>query len=284
MRSLLFVPADSTKKLEKALTSGTDIIIVDLEDSVALSQKQAARQTALAFMKANPARYYVRVNSLDTGLTDDDLADIMAAKPEGIMLPKSEHGQEITLLCAKLRVYEAQHSITDGKTHIIPVATETAKAIFTLGTYAGSSKRLKGITWGAEDLSADIGAETNRAPDGRHTEPFRLARSLTVFAAASAGVEAIDTVFPSFKDEAGFLLECEEAKRDGFSGKMAIHPAQVPIINAVFTPSPDLIAEAQAIVAAFTQNPHLGVISMIDRPHFRRAERLLSRIGHLPKG
>ena len=161
--------------------------------------------------------------------------------------------------------------------------TETAKAIFTLGTYQGASQRLSGLTWGAEDLSANIGAETNRAADGRHTEPFRLARSLCLMGAVAAGAQPIDTVFPAFRDTEGLRRECEEARRDGFTAKMAIHPAQVPVINAVFTPTAEAIAEAEAVVAAFAAQPTAGVVNiggeMFDRPHLTRAERLLKRAG-----
>ena len=288
MRSLLFVPADSEKKLAKGLESGADALILDLEDSVSAANKPLARETARAFLAAHAARpdrplLMVRVNALDTGLTDDDLAAIVGARPDAIMLPKSESGRDVAHLDAKLTVQEALAGLPDGRITITVVATETAKAIFTLGTYQGASPRLAGLTWGAEDLSADIGAETNRGEDGRHTEPFRLARALCLMGAVAAGAQPIDTVFPAFRDLDGLRRECEEARRDGFTAKMAIHPAQVPVINQVFTPTPEAIAAAEAVVAAFAAEPAAGVVNiggeMFDRPHLTRAERLLQRAG-----
>lgn len=288
MRSLLFVPADSEKKLAKGLESGADALILDIEDSVSAANKPLARATARTFLvehgpKTERPLLMVRVNALDTGLTDEDLEAVVAARPDAIMLPKSESGRDVTHLDAKLTALEAIAGIAEGTIRITVVATETAKAVFTLGTYQGASPRLSGLTWGAEDLSADIGAETNRAADGRHTEPFRLARSLCLMGAVAAGAQPIDTVFPAFRDTEGLRRECEEARRDGFTAKMAIHPAQVPVINAVFTPTAEAIAEAEAVVAAFAAQPTAGVVNiggeMFDRPHLTRAERLLKRAG-----
>jgi citrate lyase subunit beta / citryl-CoA lyase len=287
MRSLLFIPADSEKKLAKGLESGADALILDLEDSVAAANKPAARAMAHAFLSAHRARpdrprLVVRVNALDTGLTDDDLAAMVGAGPDAIMLPKSESGRDVVHLDAKLTAQEAVHGLAEGAITILVVATETARAVFNLGTYQDVSPRLAGLTWGAEDLSADIGAETNRAADGRHSEPFRLARSLCLMGAVAAGVQPIDTVFPAFRDEAGLRRECEEARRDGFTGKMAIHPAQVPVINDVFSPTPEAIAAAKAVIDAFAADPTAGVVNiggeMFDRPHLTRAQRLLARI------
>lgn len=288
MRSMLFVPADSEKKLGKGLETGADALILDLEDSVAAANKAGARETARAFLEAHvPSAdrplLMVRVNALDTGLTDDDLKAVVAAKPDAIMLPKAESGADVVHLDAKLNALEALAGIAEGHVKIVVVATETAKAVFNLGSYQGASPRLSGLTWGAEDLSADIGSETNRASDGRHTEPFRIARSLCLFGAVAAGVQPIDTVFPAFRDSEGLRRECEEARRDGFTGKMAIHPAQVAVINAVFTPSAEAVAEARRVIAAFAANPSAGVVNldgeMFDRPHLTRAERLMARLG-----
>jgi citrate lyase subunit beta/citryl-CoA lyase len=178
-------------------------------------------------------------------------------------------------------VREAEHDLADGATRIIALATETAGSIFAMGSYADSDPRLLGLTWGAEDLSADLGAEANRLASGDYTDPYRLARSLAVFAAAHAGIAAIDTVYPNFRDLDGFRAETEAGRRDGFTARMAIHPAQVPIINEVFTPSAAAVAHAHAVVAAFTDNPEAGVVAidgaMVDRPHLRQAERILSR-------
>jgi citrate lyase subunit beta/citryl-CoA lyase len=284
MRSLLFVPADSPKKLDKAMTSGADALIVDLEDSVAPNGKARARQSAAAFLTAAGAaksRPYllVRVNSLKTGLTDADLDAVVPSRPDAIMLPKAEGGASVVHADAKLAVREATSGLPDGHIKIVALATETATALFLAGTYAGASARLSALTWGAEDLSAELGAETNRDAQGRFLDPYRLARALCLAGAAAAGVPAIDTVYVDFRDADGFRRECEEARRDGFSGKMAIHPAQVPIINELFTPTPEAIAKAQAIVDVFAANPGAGTVGiggvMVDQPHLVRAKRLL---------
>jgi citrate lyase subunit beta/citryl-CoA lyase len=286
MRSLLFVPGDSPKKLAKGLDSGADALIVDLEDSVAPDRKAQARATTLAFLNdigkaAQRPRLLVRVNGLDTGLIDDDLAAVVAGRPDAILLPKAEGGPSVIHLDAKLAAREAISGLPDGVIRIMAIATETAAALFAAGTYAGASARLSALTWGAEDLSADLGAETNRDEDGRFTGPFRLARSLCVAAAAAAKVAALDTVFVDFRNTQGLRRECEEARRDGFIGKMAIHPAQVAVINEVFTPSAAEIAKAQAVIAAFAATPGVGVVGidglMYDRPHLERAKRLLAR-------
>ncbi|WP_291821126.1 CoA ester lyase [Bosea sp. (in: a-proteobacteria)] len=286
MRSLLFVPGDSPRKQQKGLASGADALILDLEDSVALEAKPQAREITRAFLaeaRALPRRprLIVRVNALATGLTEADLDAVMPGAPDAIMLPKSESGSDTGHLAAKIAVREAECDLPDGGTRIIPIATETGKGIFGLGSYAGATHRLDALTWGAEDLSADLGAETNRLPDGQYTDPYRLARSLTLFAAASAQVDAIDTVFTAFRDAEGFRAECLAARRDGFTGKMAIHPDQVATINEVFSPAPEALARAQAIIALFEANPGVGVIGldgeMLDRPHLIRAQRLLAR-------
>jgi citrate lyase subunit beta / citryl-CoA lyase len=291
MRSLLFVPADSARKLDKAMSSGADALIVDLEDSIALDGKARAREAAAAFLKeaiATAGRPYlmVRVNGLATSLTDADLDAVAAAKPDAIMLPKAEGGAAVIHADAKLAVREAKNDLPDGHIKILPIATETAAALFVAGTFAGASQRLIGLTWGAEDLSAELGARANRDADGRFLDPYRLARTLCLAGAAAAGVVAIDTVFVDFRDNVGLRRECEEACRDGFTGKMAIHPAQVPIINEVFTPSGEAIAQAQSIVAAFAAAPGAGVVGvggvMYDRPHLVRAKQLLARGASAP--
>jgi citrate lyase subunit beta/citryl-CoA lyase len=287
MRSLLFVPADSDKKLDKGLTLGADALILDLEDAVAPDRKAVARETACAFLTQHRARkdrpvLIVRINALETGLADVDLAGILPGMPDAVLLPKAAGGPAVTHLDAKLTVGEAMHGLPAGHVKIMALATETAASLFMAGTYKDASPRFNGMAWGAEDLSADIGAETNRDTAYRFTDPFRFARALCLFGAAAAGVPAIDTVYPNFRDEAGFRIECEEARRDGFSAKMAIHPAQVSIINDVFSPSPDVIAQSRAIVAAFAAAPGSGVVNlggqMYDVPHLRRAERILARV------
>jgi citrate lyase subunit beta / citryl-CoA lyase len=285
MRSLLFVPADDEKKLAKSLASGADSLLIDLEDSVALSRKPDARKIAAAFIaKARESdarpRLFVRINAHGTGMVSDDLDAVMPAAPDGIMLPKCQSGDDVSLLSAKLAVREAESNLPDGKTRIIAIATETARSLFHMGSYVGISERLSGLTWGAEDLSADLGAETARLDNGAYTDPYRLARSLCLFAAHAAEAAPIDTVYTAFRDLDGLRLESEAARRDGFTAKMAIHPAQVPVINAVFTPTEQAVARARRIIDFFAANPDAGVTGidgeMIDRPHIRRAERILA--------
>jgi citrate lyase subunit beta/citryl-CoA lyase len=286
MRSFLFVPADSEKKLAKGLASAADALILDLEDSVVADRKPLARDIARAFLDrqvANSVRPYliVRVNARDSGLTEAALDAIMPARPDAIMLPKAEGGVDVDYLDRQLALRERVHQTTAGHTRILVVATETAKAIFQLGSYAGGSARLSGLTWGAEDLAADIGAESKHDADGRYIEPFRLARSLCLFGAVAAGVQPIDSVYPPFQDIEGLRRECEEARRDGFTGKMAIHPGQVAAINEVFTPTADAIKRAEAVIAAFAADPGAGTVGiggvMYDRPHLERARQLLAR-------
>jgi citrate lyase subunit beta/citryl-CoA lyase len=288
MRSLLFVPGDSRKKLDKALASGADVLLIDLEDSVDMAAKEEARRVTSAFVaehraEAQRPRLYVRVNGLTTGLADADLDGVMPAAPDGIVLPKTVGGADVAHLGAKLAVREAEYGLDDGATRILAIATENAAGVFALGTFAGASHRLMGLTWGGEDLSADLGAEANRDEDGAYTDPYRLARSLTLMGAAAAGVDAVDSVFTNFRDMGGLEAECRAARRDGFVAKMAIHPAQVPVINRAFTPSAEAVARAQAVIEAFRAHPGAGVVGvngeMLDRPHLLRAERLLRRAG-----
>jgi citrate lyase subunit beta/citryl-CoA lyase len=287
MRSLLFVPGDSERKLEKGLSSGADVLIIDLEDSVSVQQKAAARAMAAEFIVAHrhgPA-LYVRVNDLSTGLTDDDLAVVMTAGPDGIMLPKSNSADDVARLAVKLRVAEAENGLSDGVTKILPIITETPLGVLNAATYAKgpANARLSGITWGAEDLSAEIGAAATRDDSGNYTDLFRFARLSTILAATACEVAPIDTVFPNFRDEEAFRRDCLEGARDGFTGRMAIHPAQVPVINEVFTPSAEAVGHARAIVAAFAAAGNTGVVGiagkMYDRPHLKLAERLLARSG-----
>lgn len=285
MRSLLFVPGDSERKLEKSLRSGADVLIIDLEDSVAAAAKQTAREITATFAGSGEARaaatLFIRVNDFSTGLTDDDLAAVMPVKPDGIMLPKCSGGNDVMLLSTKLRVHEAQNGIDDGATRILPIITETAAGVLAGATYQDTTPRLAGLTWGAEDLSAAVGARATRDETGRYTDIFSYARTITLLAASSAGTPAVDTVYPDFRNEAGFRADCVEAERDGFTAKMAIHPAQVPVINGVFTPSDEAVAQAEKIVAAFRAAGDPGVLAiggkMYDRPHLRLAERVLAR-------
>jgi citrate lyase subunit beta/citryl-CoA lyase len=286
MRSLLFIPGDSPSKLAKGMGSGADALLLDLEDSISPQNKAQARATTLAFLKeasgaSDRPRLFVRINGLATELADDDLDAVVAGRPAGIMLPKAEGGAAVIHCDAKIAAREAVHGLPDGALDILAIATETAAALFLAGTYAGASRRLKALTWGAEDLSAELGAEANRDAQGNFLAPYQLARSLCLAGAAAARVPAIDTVYIDFRNEAGLKRECEEARRDGFIGKMAIHPAQVAVINEVFTPNADAIKRAHAVIAAFAQHPGAGTVGiggvMYDRPHLERAKLLLAR-------
>lgn len=286
MRSYLFVPGDSPRKLAKALQSGADALLIDLEDSVAAENKETARRTAADFVSTHRGtggpRLFVRVNALDTPLIEADLDVVMPSVPDGIMLPKACGGIDVQHLAAKLAVREAESGLPDGGTVILAIATETARALFQMSTYRGASHRLAGLAWGAEDLSADLGAISAVDEDGAPTGPYQMARTLTLLAAAAAEVAAIDAVHTNYRDEAGLSRRCAEASRDGFAAKMAIHPAQVPVINAAFTPTDAMVSRARRIVDTFAAHPGAGVIGldgeMLDRPHLRRAERLLARL------
>jgi citrate lyase subunit beta/citryl-CoA lyase len=285
MRSFLFVPADGGRKLQKALGCGADAVIVDLEDSIAPDRKVSARANAAAFVREaiSPAKrpfICVRVNGLGTGLTDDDLDAIVPARPDAIMLPKAEGGAATVHTDAKLAAREAIHGLPDGHIKIVAMAIESAAGLFLAGSFHRASARLIGLSWGAEDLAAELGAETNRDSDGRYASPYRLARTLCLMAAATAQAPAIETIYMDYRDPEGLRRDTEAARRDGFTGRLAIHPLQVPIINDVFTPSADAIAKARAIVDAFAANPGAGVIGiagvMYDRPHLVRAQRLIA--------
>jgi len=271
LRSLLFVPGDRPERMVKALGLGADALILDLEDSVAPGAKAAARAQVAAFL-AEPRTMplFVRINPLDSGLADDDLAAVLPGKPDGIMLPKAEGGASLAALDARLTSDIA----------ILPIATETPAAMFALGSYGGVTDRLVGLTWGAEDLPAAIGAATSREADGSYTAPYQLARSLTLFGAHAAGVAAIETVYPDFRDLDGLAAYAARGRRDGFTGMMAIHPSQVAVINAAFTPSVEERAKAQAIVDLFAANPGAGALQlngrMVDAPHLKAATALLA--------
>ncbi|MGK2926513.1 MAG: HpcH/HpaI aldolase/citrate lyase family protein [Lysobacterales bacterium] len=285
MRSLLFVPGDSERKMAKAVDLPADVLIFDLEDSVAAQNKVAARARVREFLAARPVdrrqAWWVRINPLDHAEAGADLAAIVPARPDGIVLPKARSADDIDLLSQRIGLYEAEHDMPVGSIRILPVATETPQAIFALGGYASCGKRLAGLTWGAEDLAAAVGATANRDGEGRWTMPYQVVRSLCLFAAHAAGVVAIDTLFGNFRDERGLQRACDEARRDGFSGMLAIHPAQVEIINHAFTPSAEEVERAQRIVDLFAAHPGAGTLAldggMLDLPHLEQARRLLAR-------
>jgi citrate lyase subunit beta / citryl-CoA lyase len=281
LRSLLFVPGDRPERFAKAAASGADAIIIDLEDSVVLENKAKARDAAAEWLsggrKGVPC--FVRVNPEDSQHTQDDLNAVLPYLPDAIVLPKAEGARSVNWLCS-LAAATADAPAGDAPL-ILPIATETPSAIFELGSYRDVSGQLIGVSWGAEDLPAAMGAVTSREEDGRYTPPYELARSLTLFAAHAAGTAAIDTVFPSLKDEAVLGAYVARAARDGFTGMMAIHPAQVAVINAGFTPSAKQLVEAQDIADAFAANPGAGVLNvagkMVDAPHLKAALAILAQ-------
>jgi citrate lyase subunit beta/citryl-CoA lyase len=284
LRSWLFVPGDSEKKLAKAEGLPADALILDLEDSGAPENKVAARELVRDYLAGRGAargpEIWVRINPIDHAEAGADLAAIMPVGPAGIVVPKTRSPGDLDLLGRRIGTYEAEHEIPVGSSRILPVATETPESVFSLGDYRTCGKRLAGLTWGAEDLSAAVGATANRDDQGFWTAPYQMVRSLCLFAAHAAGVQAIDTLHADFRNESGLEVSCAEARRDGFSGKLAIHPAQVEVINAAFTPSRDEIERARRIVALFEANPGAGTLAldgaMLDLPHLVQAKKILS--------
>jgi len=281
-RSWLFVPADAPGKIAKALPCGADAVILDLEDSVALAAKPAARLVTAETLRAGGApELWVRINPLASGLALDDLAAVMPSGPAGIVLPKPDSAADVVTLSHYLDAFEAAAGTKPGRTRILAIATETPASVFTLGTYASAGPRLAGLTWGAEDLPAAIGATHSRNPDGSLNDLCRMVRALCLAGAAAAGVAAVDTVYPDFRDETGLRAWAEAGRREGFCSMMAIHPAQVPVINAVMTPSPADLAAARDVVAAFAAAPGAGVVAlggkMLDLPHLKQAQKTLAR-------
>lgn len=285
IRSWLFAPGDSERKMAKAAASDADLVLFDLEDAVATESKPLARRMVHDFLAASEAgreRLWVRINPLDGPHTLDDLAAIMPAAPGGIMLPKVYGRQDVDLLDHYLTAFEAAHGIARGSTPVIVLVTETAESMFHTASYKGAA-RVIALTWGAEDLADSIGAASNRNPDGSYSFTYELARSMTLLGAATAGIPAIETIHADFRDLEGLRRRAEQVRRDGYAGMLAIHPDQVAVINAAFTPSAEEIARAQAIVDVFAANPGVGTIgfegAMLDRPFLARARRLLAQAG-----
>ena len=283
MRSFLFVPGDSRRKFDKAVAGDADALILDLEDSVALSAKDGARQTVAEMLDSdrNGKALFVRVNALDTGLTLADLAAVMPHAPDGIALPKCEGPEDLTQVAHYLAAFEAAHGLPPTK--VIAIATETAGSLFTLGRYKGCDERLWGLMWGAEDLAASLGARENGAREGFH-EPFRLARNLCLAGAAAAGVVPVDTICAVLDDLSVVEREARDARRDGFGAKAVIHPKHVAPVNAAFTPTEDELAWATKVLDAFAADPNAGVVridgQMIDKPHERAARKIMAMAGH----
>jgi citrate lyase subunit beta / citryl-CoA lyase len=287
LRSLLFIPGDSENKIAKAAGCGADAVIFDLEDAVVPENKPLARQLVAAVLSqtpphARPMQYWVRVNPLDSGMTLADLAAIAGGAPDGIMQPKTNGPEDVRQLSHYLDALEAAHGLEPGRIRILPVATETATAPFTLGAFAGAGlDRLFGLTWGAEDLAAAIGARGNRDADGEWAFTYKMARSLCLLGAHAAGVQAIDTLHADYRDDEGLRTSSRAANAEGFAGRLCIHPAQVAIVNQSFMPSADEIAHARRVLDAFAAHPGAGTVGldgkMLDMPHFKQAERVIAQ-------
>lgn len=284
MRSWLFAPGDSERKMQKAVEGAADVVIFDLEDAVATENKPEARRMVREFLEGNAearSRIFVRVNPLDGPYTLEDLAAIMPGRPGGIMLPKAFGRQDVEALDKYLSALEVANGIEQGATPVIVLLTEVAECMFHAGDFKGAP-RLMAVTWGAEDLADSIGAQSNRNPDGSFTFTYELARSLCLLGAATAGVPAIETIQADFRDNEGLKARAESVRRAGFRGMLAIHPAQVEVINEAFTPGEDEVAHAREVVELFEANPGAGTIGwkggMLDRPHLSRARQLLSQV------
>ncbi|MDH3612624.1 MAG: CoA ester lyase [Gammaproteobacteria bacterium] len=277
-RSYLFVPADSERKMKKAADVGADALILDLEDSVAPAARTAARERARDYL-AGKENVWVRINPIGSDDAIADLKGVMPSAPAGIVLPKPRSAADAVGLASMLDDLEQEHGVEAGKTGILAICTERPAAVFTLAGYVGATARLAALSWGAEDLSAAVGASGNRDDAGNWLPPYELARSLCLFAAGAAEVPAVDTVFTDYRDAEGLATYAANARRDGFSGMLAIHPAQVDVINRAFVPTAAELERAERIVALFASNPEAGTLGMdgkmIDRPHLVQAQRLL---------
>jgi citrate lyase subunit beta / citryl-CoA lyase len=286
LRSMLFVPGDSDRKFAKASGIGADALILDLEDSVAPSMKIEARAKVAALLDDRSPRdwlFFVRVNPFDTGMTFDDMAAVVKPGLDGLLIPKADGAPDIVRIGEELDRLEAAAGMAIGTIKIAVVATETATAMFNLASYTPAHPRLVALTWGAEDLAAALGATANKEENGDWTSPYMLARNMCLFAAASAQVAPLDTLFVDFRDAEGLERDCKRARRDGFTGRIAIHPDQIPIINACFSPSAEQISEARMIVDAFAAQPDAGTLGingkMVDIPHLKAAQKTLAAAG-----
>ena len=283
LRSMLFIPADSERKLAKGEATGADALILDLEDAVAPSRTHIAREMALAYLRSRSQRgkqqLWVRINPLSTPAALLDLS-IVAGAPDGIVLPKVNSALDIVQLSHYLDALESREGVRQGSIRIMPVATETAQSLFTLGSYEGCSARLAALTWGAEDIAAALGASTNRRADGEYDSVYQLARALCLAGAVAAGVQPIDTIWGDFGDEAGLVRDAKAARRRGFTGKIAIHPNLVAAINAAFTPGEEELAWSRRVVELFASNPGMGTVGlegkMLDMPHLKQAQSVLA--------
>jgi citrate lyase subunit beta / citryl-CoA lyase len=285
LRSMLFVPGDSERKFAKGRGIGADALILDLEDSVAPSQKDAARAHVAGLLDDGAPRdwtFFVRINPFDTGLTLADMTAVVKPGLDGILVPKADGGADIARIGHYLDALEQAAGMDIGTVKIAVVATETPQAMFDLGSYAPAHPRLAALTWGAEDLAAALGGTDNKDADGEWTFPYKLARAHCLFAAGASGVAPLDTLYADFRDAEGLERDCRRARRDGFTGRLAIHPDQVAIINRCFSPSEEEIAHAQRIVDAFAAQPDAGTLGidgkMVDIPHLKAAQRTLRAV------
>lgn len=286
LRSMLFVPGDSVRKFAKARLTGADALILDLEDSVAPSQKADARAHVAELLDKRAPRewtFFVRVNPLDSGLLHDDLRAVVKSGLDGLVIPKAEGAADVMQIALELDRLEAETGMAIGQTKLVVVATETPRAMFNLASYSPPHQRLVGLTWGAEDLAAAIGATSNKEADGSWTFPYQVARAQCLFAAAAAEVAPLDTIYADFRDHEGLEHDCRRARRDGFTGRLAIHPDQVATINRCFSPSDAEIDEARMIVEAFAAQPTAGTLGingkMVDIPHLKAALKTLAAAG-----
>ncbi|HEY1884452.1 MAG TPA: CoA ester lyase [Roseiarcus sp.] len=284
LRSLLFVPGDSERKFAKAKDSGADALILDLEDSVAPPEKAKARAHVAALINDQPKRalFFVRVNALDTGLALVDLAAVVKPGLDALLIPKADGAADLERIAHYLDALEVKAGMGPGAVKLAAVATEMPKAMFALGSYAPAHPRLIALTWGAEDLSAALGATDSKEPDGSWTFPYQLARAQCLFAASAAEIAPIDTIYADFRDSDGLERDCRRSRRDGFVGRLAIHPDQVATINQAYAPSEAEVAHARKIVAAFAANPGAGALGvegkMVDLPHLKAAQKILASI------
>ncbi len=286
LRSLLFVPGDSERKFIKALGCGADALILDLEDAVAPTQKEMARAQVAAWLSENNASncaLFVRINPLDTGMTTADLSAVVKPGLNGLLIPKANGAHDVAAIAEQLNTLEVEKGMAHGTVKIAVVATETPLAMFHLGSYTPPHSRLIALTWGAEDLAAAIGATANKEPDGSWTFPYQVARTQCLFAASAAGIAPIETLYADFRDVSGLERDCRRSRRDGFTGRLAIHPDQIETINVCFAPSPEDIVEAQMIVDAFAAQPDVGTLGlngkMYDIPHLKAARKTLTAAG-----
>ena len=290
-RSFLFVPGDSDRKMAKAGSTAAQALVLDLEDSVAAEKLDEARQLVLEYLRTHPDRtkqqVWVRINPIDTDKALGDLAAIVAGAPDGVLLPKCQSGDDITKLDHYLTALERREGVASGSIRIIAVATETAAAMFGLGSYRSASPRLYGLTWGAEDLATSVGALTNKGDDNKaYGFTFQLAKSLCLLGAKAAGVHPIDTIQANFRDAEALAAEVRRSKLDGFTAKFAIHPDQLGPIHAGFMPDEKEIDHARAVVAAFNTSAGVGAAQlngmMLDKPHLTQALQILEAAGVAP--